>query len=86
LSTDQGVRFGLRSLGDSSSSTAWTDGVEGTQPWTKIELPWTSGNDVRELQLCVSRNPSAKFDSKIRGSAWIDDVVLVPVSAEPAKQ
>jgi hypothetical protein len=86
LSTDQGVRFGLHSLGDSSSSVAWTDDVEGTQPWTKVELPWSSGNDVRELQLCVSRNPSAKFDSKIRGSAWIDDVVLVPVSAEPAKQ
>jgi hypothetical protein len=86
LSTDQGVRFGLHSLGDSSSSVAWTGDVEGTQPWTKVELPWTSGNDVRELQLCVSRNPSAKFDSKIRGSAWIDDVVLVPVSAEPAKQ
>jgi hypothetical protein len=86
LSTDQGVRFGLHSLGDSSSSIAWTDDVKGTQPWTKVELPWTSGNDVRELQICVSRNPSAKFDSKIRGSAWIDDVVLVPVSAEPPKQ
>jgi hypothetical protein len=85
LSTDQGVRFGLHSIGDSSSSVAWTDDVKGTQPWTKIELPWASGKDVRELQLCVSRIPSAKFDSKIRGSAWIDDVVLVPESAETSK-
>jgi hypothetical protein len=86
LSTDQGVRFGLHSIGDSASRVAWTDDVEGTQPWTKIELPWTSGSDVRELQICVSRMPSAKFDSKIRGSAWIDDVALVPESAEPAKR
>ncbi|HMD07059.1 MAG TPA: tetratricopeptide repeat protein [Candidatus Acidoferrum sp.] len=85
LSTDQGVRFGLHSIGDSSSSVAWTDDVEGTQPWTKVELPWTSGKDVRELQLCVSRNPSAKFDSKIRGSAWIDDVALISVSAGTSK-
>jgi hypothetical protein len=85
LSTDQGVRFGLRSIGDSSSSVAWTDDVEGTQPWTKVELPWTSGKDVRELQLCVSRNSSAKFDSKIRGSAWIDDLALVLESAETSK-
>jgi len=86
LSTDQGVRFGLHSIGDSASSVAWTEDVEGTQPWTKIELPWTAASDVRELQLCVSRMPSAKFDSKIRGSAWIDDVALVPETAEPTKQ
>jgi hypothetical protein len=86
LSTDQGVRFGLHSIGDSASSVAWTEDVEGTQPWTKVELPWTSGSDVRELQICASRLPSAKFDSKIRGSAWIDDVALVPESAEPAKR
>jgi Tetratricopeptide repeat/Carbohydrate binding domain len=86
LSTDQGVRFGLHSIGDSSSTVAWTDDMEGTQPWTKVELPWTSGSDVRELLICASRLPSAKFDSKIRGSAWIDDVALVPESAEPSKQ
>jgi cytochrome c-type biogenesis protein CcmH/NrfG len=84
LSTDQGVRFGLHSFGDSTNSIAWTDDLSGTQPWTRIELPWTSANDVREMQLCVSRLPSAKFDSKIRGSAWIDDVLLVPESAENA--
>jgi hypothetical protein len=86
LSTDQGVRFGLHSISDSVDSTAWTDDIRGTQPWTKSELPWTSGKDVRELQLCVSRLPSAKFDSKIGGSAWIDDVVLVPQSGENTKQ
>jgi tetratricopeptide (TPR) repeat protein len=85
LSTDQGVRFGLHSMSDTVNSIAWTDDLQGTQPWTQIELPWTSGKDVQELQLCVSRNPSAKFDSKIRGSAWIDDVALVSEPAESAK-
>jgi len=86
ISTDQGVRFGLHSLSESVNSIAWTDDVKGTQPWTQVELPWTSGKDVREIQLCVSRMPSAKFDSKIGGSAWIDDVSLVPQSAENTKQ
>ncbi len=85
ISTDQGVRFGLQSLGDLLNPIAWTEDVRGTQPWTQIEFPWTSGNDVRELHLCVSRLPSAKFDSKIGGSAWIDDVSLVPQSAENTK-
>jgi Carbohydrate binding domain len=85
LSTDQGVRFGLHSIGDASNSVVWTGDVKGTQPWTRVELPWTSGSDVRELQLCVSRLPGTKFDNKIRGSAWIDDVALVPESAETSK-
>jgi len=82
ISTDQGVRFGLQSLSPSNNSIAWTDDVKGTQPWTQIEFPWTAGNDVSELHLCVARLPSTRFDSKIHGSAWIDDVVLVPKPAE----
>ena len=86
ISTDQGVRFGLHSLSDSLNSIAWTDDVRGTQPWTQVELPWTTGNDVHQLHLCVSRQPSAKFDGKIHGSAWMDDVALVPLSAESPRQ
>jgi len=86
ISTDQGVRFGLQSLSASQNSTGWTEDVRGTQPWAQIEFPWSSGNDVRQLHLCVSRLPSAKFDSKIGGSAWIDDVSLVPQSAENTRQ
>lgn len=86
LSTDQGVRFGLHSHGSSENSTAWTDDVRGTQPWTQVKLPWTSAKDVQELQVCISRRPSAQFDSKIFGSAWIDDVTLVPDSPENVPQ
>jgi hypothetical protein len=86
LSTDQGIRFTLHSVGDSTNSVEQTDDLRGTQPWTQIEYPWTAARDVRELQLCITRERSAKFDSKIRGSAWVDDVTLTPVSAENAKQ
>jgi hypothetical protein len=86
LSTDEGVRFGLSAIGDSSSSLSWTNAVQGTQPWTQIELPWTASPDTRQLRLCISRRPSAKFDSKIRGSAWIDDVSLVPAAPEHVQQ
>jgi tetratricopeptide (TPR) repeat protein len=84
LSTDQGVRFGLQSLDGTVSSVAWTEDVRETQPWTRIELPWTSENNVHQLQICISRRPSAKFDSKIGGYAWIDDVILAPESPQSA--
>jgi len=82
ISTDEGVRFGLQSFGNSGNPTAWTDDVRGTEPWTQIQLPWRSGPDVQHLRLCISRRPSAKFDSKIGGYAWIDDVALLPETAE----
>ena len=82
LSTDQGVRFGLHSINGADNPVAWTDDARGTTPWTRITLPWVSGKTTQELQLCVSRLPSAQFDSKIFGWAWIDDVSLVPESPE----
>jgi hypothetical protein len=81
-STDQPARFGRQSLSDSLSSIAWTEDVRGTQPGTQVELPWTSGNDVDERHLLVSRFPSAKFPGKIGGSPWIRDVSLVPHGGE----
>ena len=85
LSTDQGIRFQLRPLGTQDSSVVVTSEVHGIQPWTRIEFPWFSGTDVREMQICLVRYPSREADNKIQGIAWVDDVALVPAAAEPPK-
>jgi len=72
---------GLHSIGDSVVSTACTDDIPGTRQWTRIERPGNSAKDVRERRLSVGA-PSAKFDSKMGGSASLDDMVLVPQSGE----
>jgi tetratricopeptide (TPR) repeat protein len=86
LSTDEGVGFSLHAISDSASPISWTDHLQGTQPWTHIEFSWTSPPGVRQLQICISRRPSTKFDSKIRGSAWIDDITLMPAVPEHVQQ
>jgi tetratricopeptide (TPR) repeat protein len=85
LTTDQGIRFQLHSLGIHDSTVLVTPDVHGSQPWTQIDVPWISGIDVQELQVCVVRLPSDQTDNRIQGTAWIDDVALVPVSPEHAK-
>jgi hypothetical protein len=85
LTTDQGIRFHLHSLGTLDTSTVVTPEVHGTLPWTPIELPWSSGKDVQELQVCVVRFPSDEANGKIQGTAWVDDVALVPEPAEHSK-
>ena len=85
LSTDQGIRFQLHSLGIHDTSNIVTPEVHGTTPWTRIEFPWFSGKDVQELQVCLVRFPSDEGENKIQGAAWTDDVALVPETAEHLK-
>jgi hypothetical protein len=85
ITTEQGIRFQLRSLGTQDASTATTNDVRGTQAWTRVETPWSSGKDVEEMQVCVERLPSQEVDDKIQGMAWVDDVALVPAAPEPRK-
>jgi tetratricopeptide (TPR) repeat protein len=85
VTTDQGVRFQLRSLGTEDTSVAVTPDVHGSEPWTRIELPWSSGTGVQELQICLVRLLSDQIENKIKGTTWVDDVALVPESAEHLK-
>ena len=79
LTTDQGVRLRLIWHAESRpGSFLDTPDVQGTQPWTLLEVPWTSGKDVRYARVCIMRSASARFDNQIQGTAWIDDVALVP--------
>jgi tetratricopeptide (TPR) repeat protein len=82
VTTEQGIRFQLRAIGTQDTATVTND-LRGTQPWINVETSWTSGKNVQEMQVCVARLPSQEFDDKIQGIAWVDDVSLVPVSAEP---
>ena len=85
ITTEQGIRFQLRPMGTQENSTLATTDLRGTQPWTKVETQWSSGKNVQEMQVCAARLPSQEFDDKIQGIAWVDDVALVPASAEPRK-
>lgn len=78
LTTDQGIRLRLNWNSDShTGGSIQTPDVQGTQPWTFIQMPWTSGKDVHYVRVCIVRNTSGKLDSQIKGSAWVDDVALL---------
>jgi hypothetical protein len=82
LTSQQGVRFQLLSLGSQGKSAVVTADVRDSQPWTRIEMPWFSGKDVQEVQVCIARFRSDEPENKIQGTAWVDDVSLVPASPE----
>lgn len=82
ITGDEGVRFHLGSVGNSQIPVAATREIHGTTPWTSIEQDWTAGPGVREVEVCVSREPSTNADIHISGDAWVDDVTLVPKAVE----
>jgi hypothetical protein len=84
LTTDQGIRFRLTWFENSHSNTMETTDVRGTEPWTEVQIPWTSPADVHQLGVCVVRDTSGKVDSQIQGTAWVDDVSLVPSTQAPS--
>ena len=85
VTTDQGVRFQLRSLGTQDNSVAVTPDLHGSEPWTHIEIPWSAGKDVQEVQVCLVRSLSDQLENKIKGTTWVDDIALVRDSAEHPK-
>jgi hypothetical protein len=78
LTSDQGIRFRLEWTENRRPAAVDTSDVQGTKDWTRVELPWVAPPDTRQLRVCVARNPSDEYGVRVRGSAWVDDVSLVP--------
>ena len=80
LTTDSGVRFEVRDVSRPGNPTRFTPNLVGTQEWAEADAEFVTGKDTRVLQVVLRRLPSEKLANKIRGTAWVDDVGLVPVT------
>jgi hypothetical protein len=85
ITTDYGIDFRLRAVEPDKTPVVNTREIHGTNPWTNVEETWIAGPNVHRVQICVSRDSSDNPDMRISGSAWVDDVNLVPQPAEHRK-
>ncbi len=76
ISTDHGIRFQIFDPQHESEVQFLTPNMIGTNPWTLVQGDFTTGKDTRLLEAALRRIFSWKFDNKIRGTAWVDDVAL----------
>jgi tetratricopeptide (TPR) repeat protein len=80
LTTDQGIRFRIY---DAELPARWDvifGQFKGTMPWSPVEQDLTLPPQTKLLRVQVIRQPSMKFDNKIMGTAWIDELRLEPIS------
>jgi Tetratricopeptide repeat len=76
LTTDQGIRFRISDAEMSARLNEVVGQFIGTSPWSEVSHKLVVPPETRLLRIEVIRQPSLKFDNKIGGVAWIDDVKL----------
>jgi tetratricopeptide (TPR) repeat protein len=84
ITTESGVRFHVFDPHQPDQFYLQTDDLTGTHNWTELQGNITTGPDTQILQVEVRRTPSRMFENKLGGSAWIDDVSLVPAVSSAA--
>lgn len=80
LTTDSGIRLEIRDVSRPGTPVRSTPNLVDTQPWSEESLEVLTGPDTKLLQIVVRRTRSGRLGNKIRGTAWVDDVALLPVS------
>ncbi len=84
ISTDRGICFEIVDPRHTFQVQIVTPDVVGTNPWTLVQTDLATGPQTRLLRIILRRIPSWKFDNKLSGTVWVDDVALAPISV-PAK-
>jgi tetratricopeptide (TPR) repeat protein len=82
LSTDSGIRFLISDPLHPALPLILTEGITGTQAWTRIETEIVTGPATRLVSIVLRRTPSLKFDNKLGGTVWVDDVSLVALAGD----
>lgn len=87
LASDRGIGFRIRSYTNLTETPRVSSReIHGTNPWTFIDMPYASGREVNRAVICITRERDLDSDVRISGTAWVDDVNLVPQSEEPKKK
>jgi hypothetical protein len=73
LTTDQGVAFALSAIG----LDVTTDSISEAADWRVVEKEFEVPADAGLVHVRVFRRPSLKFDNRVKGTVWIDQVRII---------
>ena len=76
ISTDHGVHFEILDAKHPVELQVVTPDAIGTTPWILQQTDFVTGPNTHLLRISLRRTPSWKFDNKLSGMVWVDDVTL----------
>jgi len=79
LTTDQGIRFRISDAEAQARLDVIIGQSTGSMLWSPVEYDLVVPQATRLLQVQVIRQPSLRFDNKVAGTAWVDDLRLEPI-------
>ena len=85
LTTDQGIRFRVSDAEVPEHLGTIIGQFTGTRPWSDIEYAVIVPPGTRLLEVQVIRQRSLKFDNKIGGTAWVDELSLEPIGTHSSR-
>jgi hypothetical protein len=80
LTTDQGIRFRIFDAEAPARFDEVFGQFIGSTSWSSVDHDVVVGPNTRLLGIEMIRQPSMKFDNKVGGTAWIDQLKLVPIT------
>ena len=76
LSTDEGVALRVVSNGGTVPIDAATQKLRGTNDWTLVERVFDAPAGGGLVRVGLARKATLKFDNRLRGTVWIDQVSI----------
>lgn len=76
LTTDQLPYLTIHGFPDAASAAAANATVPSSTEWIKVTIPFTVNANCRAVELVLRRDGSLKFDNQIKGSMWLDGIVM----------
>lgn len=77
ISTDRGIFIEISDPHHISELQVRTPELGGSNAWTRVRADFVTGHDTRLVRITLRRMTSWKFDNKLSGTAWVDDVNLI---------
>jgi hypothetical protein len=76
VSTDEGVHFRVVYDETPKELDVATEDLRGSNDWTMVERVFNAPPGGGLVRVLLARKPSLKFDNKVAGTVWVDDVSL----------
>jgi hypothetical protein len=76
ITTNEGIRLEVNDAEIAGRFALQTNPIGGTSDWRLLEETFTVPSPTVLLSVHLVRIPSLKFDNKISGTVWVDDMIL----------
>jgi tetratricopeptide (TPR) repeat protein len=76
LTTDQMPYLSIKGYPDPGCASAQSGFFPSTTSWIKLSFPFTVKVGCKAVRLSLMRNRSTKFDNRINGSLWLDEIAI----------